>query len=214
MSTTDSRGSSSSPGRRSRVARASRLFDRKWIWLWPALAIVVHCLIGWELHSRMEAAVKTTMAGQLHAILDADVAALRLWLHAQRTSAQAAADGRKVVQLAETLIERSGEPATSALALAAAPEAAELRAALVPVMRLHDYFDFLVADRKRTVVAASQDDLIGKDVLVDQAEAIDRVLAGESIVAPPFQSDVLLADEKGRLRAHLPTVVWNAASGG
>ncbi|HQU45100.1 MAG TPA: serine/threonine protein kinase, partial [Pirellulales bacterium] len=162
--------------------------------------------IGWELHSRMEAAVKTTMAGQLHAILDADVAALRLWLHAQQTSAQAAANGRHAARLAETLIERSAQPGSSPLTLAAAPEAAELGTALAPAMRLHEYFDYLVADRQRTVVAASQDELIGKDVLAAQAEAIDRVLAGESIVAPPFQSDVLLPDEKGRLRAHLPTM--------
>ncbi|HWB09007.1 MAG TPA: serine/threonine protein kinase [Pirellulales bacterium] len=205
--------SSSSAGSRSgssaserSAALAERLLGRKWSWLWPALAIIVHCVIGWELHTRMEAAIKTTMAGQLHAILDADVAALRLWLHAQQASAQAAADGRRAARLAERLIERSHEPGVLPLALAGAPEAAELREALAPAMRQHGYLGFLVADRARRTVAASQDALVGTDVLGEHAQAIDRVLAGESIVAPPFPSEVLLPDEQGRMRANLPTM--------
>ena len=185
---------------------AAKLFDRKWIWVWPAMAIAVHCLVGWELHNRMESAVKTTMAGQLHAILDADVAALRLWLHAQQSSAQAAADGRQVARLAESLIERSAQPESSPLVLATAPEAAELRAALTPTMRLHGYFDYLVADRARKVVAAGEDELIGKDVLTTHVEAIERVLAGEAIIAPPYQAEVLLADDSGHVRANVPTM--------
>jgi serine/threonine protein kinase len=205
MGGTENGHSSSSATGRS-AALAARLFDRRRIWLWPALAIVVHCLIGWELHSRMEAAIKTTMAGQLHAILDADVAALRVWLHAQQASAQAAADSRRVARLAEALMARLHEPAVSPLALAAAPEAAELRDALAPTMRLHGYFGFLVADRRRHTAAASQDAVLGTDALGDHAPMIGRVLAGESMVAPPFQSDVLLPDEHGRMRASLPTM--------
>jgi eukaryotic-like serine/threonine-protein kinase len=202
----ENNGSSGSFGRRSSAALAARLFDRRSIWVWPALAIVVHCLIGWELHTRTQAAIKATMAGQLQAILDADVAALRLWLHAQQASAQAVADGRQISRLAEALIERSHQDEVSTLALAAAPEAAELRAALSAVMERHGYFDFLLADRDRQTVAASHDDLIGKDVLADHGEAIKEVLTGEAIVAPPFPSHVLLPDEQGRLRANVPTM--------
>ena len=60
--------------------------------------------------------------------------------------------------------------------------------------------------RKGIVLAADQDAPIGKDITGRRKEEIEQGLAGKTLVSKPFRSSLLLADEKGELRANLPTM--------
>ena len=75
--------SEASQSKASRVASAARsvivshLLRRKQIWIWPLLAGVVLIGIGWWVRWAVETAVKDGIEGNLQAIRDAEVEALR-----------------------------------------------------------------------------------------------------------------------------------------
>jgi hypothetical protein len=200
-----SAGQSASAVLRRSVA-VTNLLLRKQIWIWPLFAAVVLAPVGYWLRTRVEGAMKSSMASQLEVILAADVAALEQWLETQRSNVQTAAASLTRARLARELVSLADRPDTSAAAVAQSPELAELRSSLGPWMKTHGYVDFIVVDRRRRVVAAGQTELIGKQNLPRYEEFLSVALAGQATVSRPFPSVVLLTDEKGQLRANVPTM--------
>ena len=71
-----------------RLATMTSVFRRSTrfrFWLVPVL-IVLLLLAGWWIRVTLAESVKGQLEGELQAILDADVAALRTWLQAQEAS--------------------------------------------------------------------------------------------------------------------------------
>ncbi|HVC95581.1 MAG TPA: protein kinase, partial [Pirellulales bacterium] len=194
----------------SKVARrsitATNLFFRKQLWAWPLLAAVLLGGVGYGLRTSVERAVRASMEGQLQAILDADVAALRIWLEAQRSNAETAASAKLVGHLARELIDLAHQREFMPIVLAQSPQLAELRTAIQPWMDAHGFTDFIVVDREKQIVAASQAELIGRQELTRTAAFLDTVLAGQATVSRPFPSRILLTDEDGEVRVNLPTM--------
>lgn len=189
-----------------RSAALTTLFLQKNLWVWPLFAALVLAAIASWLRAHVEQAMKASLSDQLQVILAADVAALEQWLATQRSNAETAAASQTRSDLAQKLIALADREGTSPLALAEAPELAAIKRSLKPWMDAHRYVDFIIADRRRRIVAAGQVELIGKEDLPRYREFLDAALAGQSTVSRPFPSLFPLTDEKGEPRANVPTM--------
>src|ERR1051326_7229236 len=90
------------------LGRAHRFFRNR-IWLWPVLASVSLGLIGWSVHSRVERALKSKMAGELQTILNADVRALKIWFKSQEATAVTLASDVRVRAAAQQLVDLASQ---------------------------------------------------------------------------------------------------------
>lgn len=180
---------------------------RQAVWTWPIIAILILGTFGWILRGVVEARLKEDLAEQLTALVDADVAALKLWMHAQEVSAQSIAADPDVLALSEKLIEVGDKPGVTQLELLQAPALAELRQELEPVLAVHHSNGFVLVNTKLLVVASKVNEVIGLDVSADeQTYLMTKVLAGECIVSAPRKSRAMLADKDGKLRSGVPTM--------
>jgi serine/threonine protein kinase len=189
-----------------RSAAAAAGFLNRQRWVWPLLALVALCGIGAWLRSTIERSMKAQIARELQTLLRADVTALHIWLRAQGSNALATARDVTVRRLVRELLETAGEREISTANLLRAPQQEQLRAALKPLLDAQGYVGFVAFDRSLRVIAAAQDELVGKTMPVGDPEAVDRVLRGQAGVTRPFAAASLLPDETGRLAAGRPTM--------
>lgn len=173
-------GSASAVLRRS--VTVTNLFLRKQLWIWPLLVAAILAAVGFALRSRVDEAMKSSMANQLEALLAADVAALEQWLETQRSNAQTAASSQSRSELARRLLSLAERPESSPLVLAQSPELAAFNESIQPWLKAHDYVDFIVTNRGRRIVGAGQFELIGRAQLPRYEDFLNSALAGETVV--------------------------------
>jgi hypothetical protein len=166
-------------------------------------AAVVVAAVGWWSNHAVEAGLKEALRGQLQAILNADVAALRSWVQSQQAVAQTAAADPRVRALVERLVtEARSLPAPEILA---SPSLAELRAVLGHAVKHADYTEFLVVEPSGRTIAALADEHVGTRSLADR-QFLQATFAGQTLVSPPFRAEVALPGRDGTRRAGLPTM--------
>jgi eukaryotic-like serine/threonine-protein kinase len=179
-------------------------FLRNRIWLWPIIAALGLGSIGWWVRAKVEQALKTKMAGELQAILNADVKALEIWFKAQKAIAVTLASDARVRSASERLIELGKGEGTNDSVLVFSRELADIRAYLKPALQAQRYLGFMIANRERRVVAAFDDQYVGKQAVSVHEEFLQKAFDGQPAVSRPFASPRLLADEHGALRTGLP----------
>lgn len=189
-----------------RTVAVSSLLLKKQLWVWPIIAGVLLGSIGWILRGEVEARLMEDTASELQTILNADVLALRLWLHSQETAAMGLAADPDVVTLTEKLAELGGRPGTTQLELLQAPELKELQDELRPVIEARGYFGFVVANRSLQIVASGRNEIIGNEAPDEDRRYAEKALAGKTTVSAPRKSTALLPDEKGKLTVGVPTM--------
>jgi eukaryotic-like serine/threonine-protein kinase len=198
--------SSPAPGGTSALAR-SRSFLRTQYWIWPLVAAVVLVFVGVFVRLRMEAAMKALIAGNLQTILNANTEALRAWAGTVKSRAEAVAEDARVADLVGGIVQRAKEQASSRAGLLAAPQQAQLRTLLQPELEHYGFTGYVVLDPDFVVVAAASEEVIGLRSPPGYAERLRRCLQGEVMVTPPFPSIGALPDERGNLRANVPTML-------
>ncbi|MGQ0634115.1 MAG: serine/threonine protein kinase [Planctomycetaceae bacterium] len=184
----------------------TRVFLRKQVWLWPLLAALALAAAGYPIRSSVESAMKASLAEQLRTILDADVAALRIWIQLQESNAQTVADDRDVRQAVTEIVKLGADPESSTAALLQSPQLAKLREELESWLATDDYDDFVLADPHGRILAASHDELVGKSSLKQYDSFFERVMEGRARVSLPFSSVVMLPDDDGQVRSGVPTM--------
>ncbi len=190
------------PGRLS----LSRGFIRRYVWVVPILALILLVFTGTWLRARIERALEAQLEGQLRALLDADVTALKLWLHAQESNAMAAAQEPSVRQAIVELAQLDALGNVSGGMLLQAPQKDQLVAGLKPWMESLGYVGYVVIDRELVCLASKAEVLVGTKAIVDHAAFAKLVISGRSTVTRPFPSTTLLEDEWGRLSVGVPTM--------
>ena len=197
--------SSPSKGGSSVLAR-SRSFLRTQYWIWPLVAAVILLFVGVFVRQHTEAAIKALIAGNLRTILDANTEALRAWAATERSRAEVISEDARVADVVAGIVQRARERGISKAALLAAPQLAQLRALLQPELEHYGFSGYAVLDPDFVVVAASSEEAIGLKSPPGYAERLERCLAGEIMVTPPFPSVGTLPDEQGNLHANVPTM--------
>src|SRR5436190_9455731 len=198
---------------RSRVGRTisrTGLLLKKQLWIFPLLAIVVFFIMHLFVRDAIETTMRANVSSQLDALLKTEAAMLETWLKIQESNAmtQAADQGLRddVYKLLEMPVAPGG-----ANAAAANPEVVALRESIRkqirPTLTAHHYEGFAILDRNRTVLASDQAALVGEVYGAAQLDRImERLLSGESLVTTPFPSQSVLRDERGVMRAGVPTM--------
>src|SRR5262245_23441901 len=179
------------------AVRATGGFFRKRVWLWPLLAaVVLGGLAVWIDHA-IAAAMKDRLHGELTTILNADVKALKTWLQLRQAEAQSLAGNPDVRAAVQGLLDTPPRPeALKALR----------RQLQSPLDEMH-YEDFFVVDPFGRIVAANEDDVIGKALTGYGREFFDGVLdSGRPGVSRPFRSALPLADDGGQVQTALPSM--------
>ena len=83
---------------------------------------------------------------------------------------------------------------------------AKLDKSLGPALTAHHYVGYLVADKKKRIVASGRPELIGQQDIPEYTGFLSRALDGTTNVSAPFSSVVAMKDETGRTRTGVPTM--------
>jgi hypothetical protein len=170
------------------------------------LALGVLIILGLSLQAIVGNKIKTQIRGELQALLDADVAALTIWLEAQKANAQVTARNPSIVRQIGALARTARGDDNPRDKLLAALEKNNLEATLRPLLNAYRYQGFVVLDDRKRVLAATQKDLIGKGIPAGAPRFADEVLDGNAVVTRPYEAVSLMPNESGQLTTGMPTM--------
>ncbi len=184
----------------------SQSFLRTQYWIWPLVAAVILVFVGVFVRRHMEGAMKAQIAGNLQTILNANTEALRAWAATVKSRAEAVSEDSRVADLVAGIVQRARQQGISKAGLLSAPQLAQLRTLMQPELEHYGFSGYVVLDPDYVVVAAAREEIIGLKSPPGYEERLQRCLAGEIIVTPPFPSVAMLPDAEGHLRAGVPTM--------
>ena len=190
----------------STTLHATERFLRRQLWAWPIIAAVLLGATGWWVSRTIEEAMRRQRAADLNAMVDASVTAVRTWMGEQRINVQLIADDEKLRPPVTELLAISGGTSAAQCGLVQAKAQETLREQLKHRLEVSGYVGYFVISPAGVVLAADQDMPVGKKLTGYRKELFDKAIAGETPVSRPFRSTLLLMDEKGELRANLPTM--------
>jgi serine/threonine protein kinase len=186
------------------------LFLKKQLWLWPIIAVVLLAVIGLGIRVAIERTMQASLRSQLQTLLSVERSMVETWLKIQESNAESLANDQHIREIVAQMlaasqpIDESADSATEkrpSLAVLNSRLAQELS----PGLSSHNFVSYFVADRHQKILASSNPELVSE--FFPQHEAfLNRVLAGESTVCPPFPSVVAMKDEFSRVRTGVPTM--------
>ena len=190
----------------SRVQTTGR-FLRRQLWTWPIIAAVLFGGAGWWVHHAVEDAMRAQRAADLDVMVDASVTALRVWMGEQRINVELIGEDEKLRDLTAQLLPLADGKPDVQQRLVQAKSQALLRARLKPKLRLMSgYVGYFVVAPDGTILAADENAPVGSALTGYRKEIFAAPLTGKLLVSKPFRSPLLLPDEKGELRANLPSM--------
>jgi len=188
-----------------RTISRTGVFLKGQIWIWPILAVVLLSLIGLLVRGAIESTIRESLKSQLQTVVDLEAAMLDTWYGVQRSNAESLANNidvrRTIYPLLETPLNPT-EPATDSETTLRA----KLEKSLGPAITAHRYAGYLVADKKKRIVAAGRPELIGQNDIAEYSAFLTRALDGVTNVSAPFSSFVAMQDERGRVTTGVPTM--------
>jgi hypothetical protein len=175
-------------------------------WL-PLLVVVLMAGVGVYAYRAIESATRGQLERELSTILQADVAALHLWIDAQKAIVQASAVDAELIEAVLELRRLSREADDPATAMRTSETALMIRELMQPAVDAHELDNFAVFDPDSLVLADLHDRLIGRRLQVQQAR-LDELLAGKTTFTRPVRDVTGGDDETFRKRA----TVFHSAS--
>jgi hypothetical protein len=161
-------------------------------------------LIGWSSQREIERVMKAQLRDKLETILNADVAALRIWIEENKAVAEVHATDPRVRELVFQLLDVATKSDAPREALLAAPALGEVRALLGGVAKAHGYSGYGVLSLNGMEIAADGDGPIGR--LPSAADQVMRPIGqGRSVVSPP-----ILWDPQGTPESAFPAILVGA----
>ena len=180
---------------------------RKNLWLWPLVAALMVAAAGFWIRLTVERAAKAELAKNLQTILDADVAALRIWMAGHQDHARSFAGDPQLRRLAGEL-HRLGQTVTAddASPLAQSDLQDEIRRHLTAELSARQYVGYVLVDKDGLILSSTHRELVGTAAPPKYIELIAKTLDAGPTVSKPFPSTILLRDENRELRAGVPTM--------
>ena len=189
----------------------------------PLIVALIVAAVGWWSQVTLEGTMKGRLSDELRTILNADVAALQLWLDTQESVVEAAATAPPIPSLVAQINASADNPSITPYALRQIPAQKELLAALVPVMASQGYEGFAVINESGLLIASGSGETVGRRTVVTQDEAMGnrtravssdlwaRLRNGETIIVPPvaFQSPADKGQTVARPAMFVATPVQN-----
>ncbi|QDT44311.1 Serine/threonine-protein kinase PknB [Gimesia alba] len=177
------------------------------MWVWPIAGTVLLLVLAFIVRSVVEQSSKQTVADNLETILNADVAALNIWLEREESLAEVLAEEPRIQKLTAELIDISQQNPDDREALLRSTSLTELRAEFESELEHLGYLDVGLFSLNGRVIASSRDEPIGRADLPIQKSALEKVAQGEATVTRPFESLFARQTDSGELKAGLPTML-------
>ena len=177
------------------------------MWIWPIAGTVLLLVLAFVVRSVVEQSSKQTVADNLETILNADVAALNIWLEREESLAEVLAEEPRIQKLTAELIEVAKQNPDDREALLHSKSLAELRDEFESELEHLGYLDVGLFSLNGRVIASSRDEPIGRADLPIQKSALETVAQGEATVTRPFESLFARETDSGELKAGLPTML-------
>jgi len=190
----------------SATIHATGRFLRRQLWAWPIIAAILFGGVGWWVNQSVENAMRRQRAEELNTILEASVTSLRVWTGEQKINVQLFTQDEQIRPLANELLTLADSKPGMDRRLVQAKAQDALRARLQEPLKISGYVGFFVLSPSGIVIAADQDISVGKMLDDNRKVFFDQANAGQTVVSKPYRSPLLLHDEKGELRANLPTM--------
>ena len=143
---------------------------------------------------------------ELRTLLQADVAALELWMDGQEDYVEAAAGSQPVRQAVSELVKLAAGEGVTKATLLQATQKEQLEAALRPWLHDVEHIGYVVLDEDARILASDEDSLVGLQSPTGYVDFTKSVLQGKPLVTRPFPSTVVLTDEWGNSSAGVPTM--------
>jgi hypothetical protein len=176
------------------------------LWAWPIIAAVLLGGAGWWVNRSVDNAMRDQRATDLNTLVDASVKAISVWMGEQRINVELVAEDEQIRSMAEELLPLADGTPLAERRLVEAKAQDSMRARMKRQLQLTGYVGYFVVSPDGIVVAADQDPPIAKALTGYRKDVFDRAIAGKTLVTRPFRSPLLLTDEKGDLRAGLPSM--------
>ena len=179
------------------VTQAPALLS-KHFWVWPLLGAVALLSVGIWVRSRIEGATREELASRLTTLLNADIAALRLWCSERESDARSYASDVRVQGVVLELTELARNTNTSPAALADSATAQAMKLYLSPLLETHHYVDYLVISPERRILAALDPHLVGDQIPPSYEVFLRKALTGKSSISRPFPRDPAVSQDTRR----------------
>jgi hypothetical protein len=190
----------------SRSFSQTAVFLKRNLWIWPIIATVALTLVALLVRSSIQSTMKSNLKSQIQTLLNVEVGMLESWFKVQMSNAASLANSLPVRQPIYTLLKDSESGRGAVPQLANLEVHQQIRRSLSSMMSSHDYVGYIVSNKSKKIIAASHEDLIGKQDLPEYDGFLTAALQGEPAVCPPFSSKVALKDEAGGVRTGVPTM--------
>jgi serine/threonine protein kinase len=182
------------------------LFLKRQLWVFPIIAVVVLAVCGFFLRRAIESTMKESLRSHMQTLLDVETAMLDNWFKHQATIAESQANDLDVREHIYKLLDAVDPTSQPGVPLAALPVHRLLQKELAPKMSAHDFVGYVVVDRTKLILSATNEELIGRRDVADYGGFVTRALQGETTISPPFPSVILQKDEFGEIRLGVPTM--------
>ena len=162
---------------------------RKYLWqLLLLLAIAVLVLAGYRVHRQVETALHHMVSEDLQTILKIDIAALEFWMEQERSGVRSWADEEHLRSLTQALQVLAAKTPESPGQLQAAPEQAQLRELLEPLVDTDDYLGFAIINSAGLILATTANDeqMIGQQLTIPGHAGLAGIFSEQGGWITPF----------------------------
>ncbi len=177
------------------------LLASRHVWVWPLIGAVLISVVGIWVRDRVEETTKAELASRLQTLLNADMAALRLWFNEQEADAKSFADDLRVRGAVEDLVNLSKETDVTPAALSSSPSALTLQLLLTPLLEAQHYLDYVVVSADKRIVASPHRYMVNRVAPQAYNSFVEKALDGRLAVSRPFAREASITQ-----RAEGPTM--------
>ncbi|WP_339909011.1 serine/threonine protein kinase [Symmachiella dynata] len=164
--------------------------------------------VGIWMYWGMEESLRKILATKLESLLDADIAALEIWMEDKKSSAEVWAQQRNVLAATKELVALAQLESTTREDLLNSPALARIREELHVFHHREGNSGFAVIDRTGRVLASERDDDIGVRLEAGGMAELAKVLANKTTITKPFPQGAFAPDQT--IRRDVPVVWANA----
>ncbi|QDT96220.1 serine/threonine protein kinase [Gimesia aquarii] len=177
------------------------------MWIWPIAGTLLLLVLAFIVRSVVEQSSKQTVADNLRAILNADVAALNIWMEREESLAIVLANEPRIRELAKDLNQVDQDNPDNRDALLQSKSLEALRTEFKSEIEHLGYLDVGLLSVDGKVLASTRDEPIGRADLPLQKSALEKIQQGKATVTRPFESLFTRKTDSGELKAGLPTML-------
>lgn len=173
----------------------------KRLWVWPLVGAMIISVIGYWVRSRVDETTRAELASRLQTVLNADIAALRLWFTEREYDAKSFASDPPVFAAIEELTMMASDASVSASVLANAAPAKALELQLKERLEAQQYLDYVVVSPDKRIIASPSPLLVNVRAPRSYDLFLNKALEGELAASRPFAREATLSQ-----RAEGPTM--------